>query len=84
MSGARCTWPLWAHSAIRAPGPDWILGAHSHRNIGAVYDASHASQYFQAARLARLYEVVVYFEDTSASRVYPVPAAASAEASAMR
>ena len=67
-----------------APGPDWILGAHSHRNIGAVYDASHAIQYFQAARLARLYEVVVYFEDTSASRVYPVPAAASAEASAMR
>jgi erythromycin esterase len=67
-----------------APGPDWLLDAHSHRSIGSVYDASRAIQYFQPARLARLYEVVVYFEDTSASRVYPVPAAASAEASAMR
>jgi erythromycin esterase len=67
-----------------APGPDWFLGAHSHRNIGAVYDASRATQYFQPAQLARLYEVVVYFEDTSASRVYSVPAAPSAEASAMR
>jgi erythromycin esterase len=67
-----------------APGPDWFLGAHSHRNIGAVYDASRATQYFQPAQLARLYEVVVYFEDTNASRVYSVPTASSAEASAMR
>jgi len=53
-----------------APGPDWLLDAHLHRSIGALYDSSRPTQYFQRVRLSRLYDVVVYFQDTGASRVY--------------
>jgi erythromycin esterase len=53
------------------PGPDWYLEAHPHRSIGSGYDASRpADFYYQRVRLARLYDVVVYFQDTSASHVY--------------
>jgi erythromycin esterase len=53
-----------------APGSDWFLQGQLHRSIGAVFDASRADQYFFPAHLQRLYDVVVYFEDTTASRVY--------------
>ena len=53
-----------------SPGPDWFLRGQLHRSIGAVYETSRADQYFFQAHLQRLYDVVVYFEDTTASRVY--------------
>jgi erythromycin esterase len=53
-----------------SPGPDWFLRGQLHRSIGAVYETSRADQYFFQAHPQRLYDVVVYFEDTTASRVY--------------
>ena len=53
-----------------SPGPDWFLQGQLHRSIGAVYVTASADQYFYQAHLQRLYDVVVYFEDTTASRVY--------------
>ena len=53
-----------------SPGPDWFLQGQLHRSIGAVYDTSRPDQYFFQARMDRLYDVVVYFEDTTASRLY--------------
>jgi erythromycin esterase len=56
--------------AAGTPGPDWFLAGHGHRTIGAVYDPSQAGQYFARAWMDRAYDVVVYFENTTASRVY--------------
>jgi erythromycin esterase len=56
--------------AAGTPGPDWFLAGHRHRSIGSVYDPTLPDQYFSVARLQRLYDVVAYFENTTASRVY--------------
>jgi erythromycin esterase len=57
--------------AAGSPGPDWFLLPHPHRNIGSAYNAANPGQYFTAVRMQRLYDVVAYFEDTTASRLYP-------------
>jgi erythromycin esterase len=56
--------------AAGTAGPDWFLAGHAHRTIGAVFEASNAASYFSFARLQRMYDVVAYFENTTASRVY--------------
>jgi erythromycin esterase len=53
-----------------APGPDWYLAGHPHRSIGGLYDPTRPEQYFGQAFLARMFDLVVYFENTTASRVY--------------
>jgi erythromycin esterase len=56
--------------AAGTAGPDWYLAGHVHRSIGAVFEPASAANYFAFARLQRMYDVVAYFENTTASRVY--------------
>ena len=53
-----------------AAGPDWYLAGHPHRTIGAVYDPARGDVYFGGAQLARMFDVLIYFETSTASRVY--------------
>jgi erythromycin esterase len=52
------------------PGPDWLMAGHPHRVVGAYYDPARPDGYFTSVRLDRLFDVLVYFENTTASRVY--------------
>ena len=46
---------------------DWVSTPHPFRSIGAVYNLSNPEEYFFPAILPDLFDVIIYFEDTSPS-----------------
>jgi hypothetical protein len=52
---------------------DWIPGPRAFRSIGAVYSPNLAAQYFANAELPREFDVIIYFQNTSASILLPFP-----------
>ncbi len=50
-----------------AAAADWLLAPHPFRMIGSVYFPNDSQLYFKIAALAKIFDVVVYFQDTSPS-----------------
>jgi erythromycin esterase len=49
------------------PETSWLQGPHPMRSIGSVYDRSTPERWFTEARLLELFDVLIYFQDTTAS-----------------
>lgn len=52
-----------------SPGTDWLLESHSFRSIGAVYSEDEASAFFWKSILSEVFDVIIYFEETSPSHL---------------
>jgi erythromycin esterase len=50
-----------------SPATDWLLEHHPFRSIGAVYNESSPSEFFQRVALPQVFDVVIYFQDTTSS-----------------
>ena len=57
------------------PGPatHWLLEPHYIRTIGALYDDSRPLHFFQKAILPSAFDVIIYFENTTASHLLSPP-----------
>ncbi len=53
----------------RGPFTEWLLKPQLFRSIGAVYSDSNPSDYFMKLDLTNVFDVIVYFEHTSASHL---------------
>jgi erythromycin esterase len=51
--------------------PAWLLGPLRFRSIGAVYDQSSPLSYFAPVPLPSMFDVVIYFQNTSPSTLLP-------------
>jgi erythromycin esterase len=45
----------------------WLLTSRPYREIGAVYDTSNPEEFFSSAIMPRMFDVIIYFQDTSPS-----------------
>ncbi len=52
-----------------SPAADWLLTPHPFRSIGAGYNQNDVQLNFETAALARVFDVVIYFQDTSPSLI---------------
>ena len=52
---------------LGSPATDWLLEPHHLRSIGAVYDQASPSGFFQWAALPQVFDVVIYFQDSTPS-----------------
>ncbi len=52
-----------------SPAADWLLASHPFRMIGAAYDPYDMKLSFATAALAKVFDVVIYFQDSSPSSV---------------
>jgi erythromycin esterase-like protein len=50
----------------------WLAGPRMMRSIGAAYDDAMPANYLYPARLPKEYDVIVYFENTTPSRLLPM------------
>lgn len=50
-----------------SPATDWLVEPHSFRSIGKGYDESNPLLFFQVAALPQVFDVIIYFQDTSPS-----------------
>jgi len=50
-----------------SPATNWLMTSHPLRAIGAGYDPSHAEDYFVSVILPQMFDIIIYFQDTSAS-----------------
>jgi erythromycin esterase-like protein len=50
-----------------SPATNWLLTHHPYRHIGARYDPSTPEDFFLSGILPKLFDVIIYFQDTSAS-----------------
>jgi len=50
------------------PIPEWLSGPRRMRVIGSVYDARQPGNYFDSVSLPRAFDVLVYFDTTTAAR----------------
>lgn len=50
-----------------SPATNWLMTSHPLRAIGAGYDPSHAEDYFVPVILPDMFDVIIYFQDTSPS-----------------
>lgn len=50
-----------------SPAANWLLTSHPFREIGAVYDPTHPEDYFMPSILPDMFDVLIYFQDTSPS-----------------
>jgi len=48
-----------------SPVADWFLAPHLFRFIGTNYDPYSAQQYFETAAIAKVFDIIIYFQDTS-------------------
>ncbi len=48
-----------------SPAADWFLAPHPFRFIGTNYDPYSAQLYFETAALAKVFDIVIYFQDTT-------------------
>jgi erythromycin esterase len=55
----------------RADTPPWLAGPALMRSIGAVYDDSASGSYVYQTYLPRQFDVIIFLENTSASRLLP-------------
>jgi len=52
-----------------SPAETWVRGPHPYRTIGATYDQSTPELYFDATRLTDKFDAVIYFAETTPSRL---------------
>ncbi|MBU7012073.1 MAG: erythromycin esterase family protein [Theionarchaea archaeon] len=52
-----------------SPATDWFLEPHSFHSIGSVYNEENPSDYLQKSVLTHVFDVIIYFEDTSPSQL---------------
>jgi erythromycin esterase len=52
---------------------DWIPGPRRFRSIGAVYDPDQSAGYYYQSRLPVEFDLIVYFQSTTASALLPFP-----------
>ncbi len=52
-----------------SPAEAWVRGPHPYRTIGAAYDQSTPELYFDATRLAEKFDAVIYFAETTPSKL---------------
>ena len=50
---------------------DWLSTPHFLRSIGAAYQPSHPEEFFDHTILPDLFDVIIYFQDTSPSSLLP-------------
>ena len=53
------------------PASSWIHGPRKFRSIGAIYDAKSPQSFYYSVQLPRVFDVLVYFQDTSPSVLLP-------------
>jgi erythromycin esterase-like protein/ADP-ribose pyrophosphatase YjhB (NUDIX family) len=52
-----------------SPAADWLLTPHPFRAIGSMYNPNDVALGFETAALAKVFDAVIYFQDTSPSHV---------------
>jgi len=50
-----------------SPATNWLLTSHPYRHIGARYTPSIPEHYFLSGILPHMFDVIIYFQDTTAS-----------------
>jgi erythromycin esterase len=55
------------------PATEWLFGPYLLRHIGAAYSAANPEASFQAMALPKVFDVIIYFEDTSPSHLLGQP-----------
>jgi hypothetical protein len=56
---------------------DWLLGPRLFRSVGSVYTEANPESFFQEVALSRMFDVIIYFENTSPSHLLSPQSAAS-------
>ncbi len=52
-----------------SPATDWLFEPHSFHSIGSVYNEEDPSRYLQKSVLPHMFDVIIYFENTSPSQL---------------